>query len=253
MDRSFLARRLKFMRHTASFLVSLVLCLFCSTAALAEQGWLIEQDDKVNGPRTIYLSRQGIRIELKSGKSFVVSRPPTWNVVSYSDQTKKYFECPVDKFVNGLSKPIAAIWGVNLAVLPLKPVASVTKYGIVATSYESEIIYDEKFWKRDLKDRNARRLPLSVSAIYTDALKIPPAEASVLTRLSNIPAPGGVPLVFTYKDQDGDAHLEVRTFAIKSVDVSKVIFDKPAGYTRVSKQGDVLRAVENDEDLKNLF
>jgi hypothetical protein len=259
MDCSFAASRLSFLSRSfglsplSLFLLSLFFIFSCATEVRAEQGWIIDQDDRVCGPRIVYLSKRGIRIESKSNHSVVVSQPPSWNVVSFSDQTKKYFECPADKYVNVLSQPIAAIWGMNLAMLPLKVGSPVTKCGVAATNYESSVAYDEKFWKRDLKDKNSRRLPLSASAIYTDALNMPAPESAVLTRLSNIPAPGGVPLMFMYKDQDRDVHLEVRTFSIKSADLSKILFQQPANYKRVSKPGDALRAVENDDELRNLF
>jgi hypothetical protein len=242
-----------FFGELSIFAAVLFLLLICSSAAFAETGWIIDQEDRVNGPRIIYMAKRGIRIESKSDRSIIVSRPPAWTVVTFSNQSKKYFECPVDKFVNSLSKPIAVMWGLNLAGLPIIAGPPVTKCGVPAISYESSMVYDGKFWNRDIKDKSARRLPSSASAIYTDALKMPAAEATVLTRLSSIPAPGGVPLMFSYKDQDKDFHWEVRTFTIKSADVSNIIFEQPASYKRASSAGEVLRATDNDEALKNLF
>ena len=238
----------------AIFIAASYLMLTSSSAAYAaDQGWLIDQEDRINGPRTIYLSKRGIRIESKSDQSIVVSRPPTWTVITFSNQSKKYFECPADKFVNSLSKPIAVWWGMNLATLPMKVGPVVTKYGVPVTSYESSIVYDSKFWNRDVNDKNSRRLPLSAAAFYTDTFKVPAQEADVLTRLSNIPALGGVPLMFSYKDQDKDFHFEVRTFTVKSVDVTKVGFVQPAGFKRVSSAREALKRDDRDDALKELF
>jgi hypothetical protein len=82
---------------------------------------------------------------------------------------------------------------------------------------------------------------------------MPAQEANVLTRLSNIPALGGVPLMFSYKDQDKDFHFEVRTFTVKSIDVSKISFEPPAGFKRVSSARDALKRDDGDDALKELF
>jgi hypothetical protein len=244
---------MKFPVRRAIFIAASFLIVTSSSAAQADQGWIIDQEDRVNGPRTLYLSKRGIRVESKSDQSIVVSRPPAWTVITFSNQSKKFFECPADKFVNSLSKPIAVWWGINLATLPMKVGPVVNKYGVPVTSYESAVVYDAKFWNRDVTDKNSRRLPLSAAAFYTDTFKVPAQEANVLTRLSNIPALGGVPLMFSYKDQDKDFHFEVRTFTVKSIDVTKVSFEQPAGYKRASSAREALKRDDRDDALKELF
>jgi hypothetical protein len=141
----------------------------------------------------------------------------------------------------------------NLATLPMKAGPVVTKYGVPVTSYQSSIVYDSKFWNRDVTDKNSRRLPLSAAAFYTDTFKVPEQEANVLTRLSNIPNLGGVPLMFSYKDQDKDFHFEVRTFTVKSIDVTRVAFEQPAGFKLVSSAREALKTDDRDDALKELF
>ena len=253
---TFLRRTASITERVSSTLLQTGLCfvaIFCASSEASARGWLIYQEDRVAGPRTIFISAKGIRIETKADQSIIVSKPPKWNVVTYSDRNKCYYECAAGKFENILSRPIATFFGLNIAALPLKAVGPVTKCGVLAVDYQSTGDYGSQFWKRDVASADARRLPLTASAIFTDSLHVPEQEGALLVRLYNIPKLAGIPLVFSYRDQDKTFHWHIRTFSIKAIDDADMSFEKPSSYKKATTPTDVVRGAENDDVLKNLF
>ena len=219
----------------------------------SDKTWLIDQQDQVGGVHTIYASTKGIRIESKQSKVVIVASPPTWKVATYSDPKRMYFDCPAEKFVNILSKPIAVLYGVNLTVIPLKKSKVVTKCGAEAVAYDTPFnLGIKEFWNTPVNEIGTHRLPMTAHAEFAESLKLPEPEGTILIRLYGVPKEPGLPLVFEYRDQDKDLHRHLKTFTVKEIKVDESKFKVPAGYQRVSTAEEVVRAVDT-EDVQNLF
>jgi hypothetical protein len=224
-----------------------------SSGAARGKGWMLVQNDKVSGDRAVYLSSKGIRIENKQSHTVIVATPPTWRVATVSDSKRVFYECPVERFDNPLSRPIAVVYGVNLSLIPLKKKSVVTRFGVTATLYESPTrLKSKEFWNTPLEEKGSHRLPSSAIAEFTEALHLPEPETMVMLRTYGLPKVAGIPLSFQYSDQDNDVHKFLRTFSMQPVDVADDMFKVPAGYKHVVNPEQVTRASEND-GIENLF
>ena len=214
---------------------------------------MLEQTDKVSGDRTVYLSPKGIRIVNKQSHTTIVASAPSWRVATFSDSKKVYYECPIDKFDNPLSKPIAVVYGVNLSVIPLSKKSVVTKFGVATNLCESPTkLKSKEFWNTPLSDTGAHRLPSVGTGEYTEALHLPDQETMILLRAYGLPKQSGIPLRFEYLDQDNDLHKFLRTYSMQATDVTDDLFKVPAGYKQVPRVEQVTRVSEND-GVENLF
>ncbi|HEY9684183.1 MAG TPA: hypothetical protein V6C86_21570 [Oculatellaceae cyanobacterium] len=211
------------------------------------KGWLLEQTDRVDGDRTVYLSPKGIRIVNKQSRTAIVACPPQWRVSTISDSKKVYFECTLDKFDNPLSKPIAVVYGVNLALIPMKKKSVATRFGVSANIYESPTrLKSKEFWNTPLDEKGAHRLPSSGLGEFTDDFHLPEPETLILLRTYGLPKEPGIPLSFQYSDQDNDVHKFMHTYSLQPTEVADDLFKVPAGYKKVAHPEQVTRTSEND-------
>ncbi len=240
-------------RRLSGCLLAPFLALGSLAANAADKAWQIDQEDRLGGERSIYASSRGLRIESKQSRVTIVSSPPEWKVATCSDTKKIYCDCPVDKFVNMLSKPIAVVYGVNLAGIPLKKKGAGTKCGVATVVYDTPFALGIKeFWNSTPSQDGSHRLPLNAHAEFVESFKLPDAESSIMSRLLGLPKEPGLPLVFEYRDQDKDLKRYLKSFSVREISIDDSKFKVPTGYKRVPTVQEVMRAVDN-EDVQNLF
>jgi len=84
----------------------LFLSLSASNATPAhalEKGWVLKQTTGMTGDHTLYVSRNGLRVDSNGTDYVILLKPPTWRVIFFNRKTKSVYEVDADRWQGRLA------------------------------------------------------------------------------------------------------------------------------------------------------
>jgi hypothetical protein len=213
------------------------------------------------GDYTLYVTPSAVKAVSERWHESTLTQAPTWDVVTYSDASKRYFRSPAKKWVGQTPvKTSMMFFGVDAARTSWKPVGAAK-----ILSLDVQIYRLSKFagpFERDKPD-NPRHPDPEILKRYsqlpyyvTDDLKLPAAACDFITKLYGIPPLHKFPVRFKLpadQDRQSSVTYEVDTISCQPAVFSAKTFSVPSGYTLARSSMDVRMDPAKQEELKNLL
>jgi hypothetical protein len=224
-------------------------------------GWKIQQWTPLFGDYTLYVTPTAVKAVSVRWHEATITQAPAWDIVTYSDASKRYFRSPAKAWVGQTAvKTSMVFFGVDAARSNWKQVGSAKILSLDVQIYRLTRLAGP--FERDKPDnprhpdpeilKRYSRLPYYV----TDDLKLPAAACDFITKLYGIPPLHKFPVRFKLPaDQDRLSSMtyEVDTISCQPAVFSAKTFTVPSGYTLARSSMDVRMDPTKQEELKNLL
>src|SRR5689334_2960757 len=79
-------------------LIILLILIHAQAAWAADSMLVLDQTNSIYGHLTVSLSKLGVRMERKNGDYCLLCVGPSWDILLFSDKTKKVFRYPMSKW-----------------------------------------------------------------------------------------------------------------------------------------------------------
>jgi hypothetical protein len=196
----------------------------------------------------IYTCKNALRVQLQSGKTYLVARAPDWRVVIFNPTTK-----------NGLSMPLKD-WLRHTPQLAFFPVPDQNEHWVQSSVGET-ILLGRKCVKAILNKTTGSAKPNYKSKdneyilLYTPTASV--TACHIVQNFLGVPSSNGIPLSFkcsirTRDTKDKKAfqdHYFLKTTKIEDSSKPDDFYSYPTGFKNVKREIDVI----NDNDKKQQY
>lgn len=219
--------------------VTAVLIFSPLTISAQETGWFLQQKSSHTGEQQLYVTATGIKTYSPKNKVGVFSRGPGWQVFMYNDQTKLYFDEPINQWIADLSKNKSQLEGATWKAGRQANIA-----GLKATEY---VMSSSPPPGATRPKKRTQATPRAASFWVANEISIPRNLVGLMAKTYGLPSTYKVPLAFTVIGADGRTNTLLQTVSVQKVTMPPSLWLKPTGYKRAKSDVDVLV----DQDTKD--
>lgn len=239
-------------------LATFIQCDSVSSAARAQgktNGWILSQSSFIVGEKTVYLSRNAVKVVGERNRVNIICKAPDYEVVSYSDQTRCLSREKLSSFQPGLHKMLAFAVGVGYSDIPLNLKAGQvgTTAGAASIAYPTTAAYETAHKNLKVHSREKTRTAKTARYAVADKISVEPQIALFLSRLYGVPNLKKVPLQFQFINMADKSMRVLNTYDVKQAQLSGKDFLAPSGYRKAARYADVLMNRNDQDGVDELF
>ena len=201
-----------------------------SKSPAGEKATILEQQGKLAGKQTIYISADGIRIDNKQQNLVTIASPPDWKIFLYNPSAKLYYET-VFAHYRGMMSHLFLFYGIDASAYDFEFVRKDSVLGhpcsvLKPTGRKGSSAEDQEMAKA------------GKSFWVADSITIAKPAADILAKQLCLPASNKVPVRMDFMTDKTLAH-GLETVQWTNSSLPKSWFTLPAGFKKVTRESEV--------------
>lgn len=221
----------------------------------AEVGWELFQTSRFvgKGGQYMWVTPSGLKTTESTTGLNVVMRAPSWEVIMYNDQTKKFHKTNMQQWVSTMKqrKGVPSLEGATWKR---------GRQGVVAGQPAFEFIVDKFPQFRQpvsVKGKTIKKVPnkLATASFWVAGnIAVPTQVSQMIAKFYGVPDSQRVPLRLVTTDI-GKTKPEVQmdTIRVRQFNVPDSLFSVPRGYTQTRSEAEVFLDQESADTLNDLL
>lgn len=228
-------------------------------AAAPQECWQLEQVSLISGPVKILVAPQAVRIESQGNRYVIISKAPSWDVISYNPYSKKRFDAKLSQFKGDFAAGTNTFGG-YLENLPVGR-APRKKETLLGQRVRAAHIINPSARREGVKHKapNLHSVFFFSGDVTTadhyiwDNPNIPKSASIILSKMFRLPPSDGIALRLITHNVELERHVELDTTRLKKVAYNSANFAVPPNLVKVESELEVVNDPRRQGAVQNLI